>query len=124
MAAASDDAAVAAYLAALPGWQREVARRIDAIVAREVPGVRRAIKWRVPNYGTEANGWFAALAGFKAHVKVNFFRGAELTPPPPEGTGELMRSLDLREGDKLDERQLAKWFRQAAAMPGMGAKKR
>lgn len=121
MAKGDDPAAVDAYLASLPGWQRDLARQIEALLAREVPDLRRTIKWGWPAYGTDANGWFAALAGFKAHVKLTFFRGAGLEPVPPAGAGKLMRSIDFREGDALDERLVAKWVRQAAAMAGMGA---
>ncbi|MEA3200444.1 MAG: hypothetical protein QOE90_1872 [Thermoplasmata archaeon] len=112
---------VATYYAKLPGWQRELAERIDAIVRREVPGVKAEIKWNVPNYGTDAKGWFCACAGFSKHVKVNFFRGASLSPPPPAGTGKEMRSIDYRDAAELDEKRLVAWIRQAAAMPGMGA---
>ena len=112
------DAPVRAYLAAMPGWTREVGERIDAIVARNVPGVRKAVKWNSPFYGVEGQGWFLSFHVFTRYVKVTFFRGEGLDPPPP-GTSKHpeVRYYDIHEG-ALDEKQLAAWIRQAAALPG------
>ena len=118
---AEGDAPVQAYLASLPGWQREVGERFDAIVAREVPGVRRAVKWSVPFYGLEGRGWFASFGAFAKHVKVNFFRGVSLKPQPPSGEGKDLRAIDLRSAEELDETQMADWVRQAAKLPGWGS---
>jgi hypothetical protein len=113
--------AVREHIAKLPPWQRGLAQRIDAIVAKEVPGVERAIKWHSIVYGVPGKGLFAILSAFKAYVKVNFYRGASLDPVPPSGVGKEQRSLDIKEGDDLDEEQLASWVRQAARLPGFGA---
>lgn len=115
------DAGVQAYIAALPGWKKAVAKRIDALIEREVPNVRRAIKWNMPFYGIEGQGWFVRFAAFSKHVNLRFFRGTSLKPVPP--VGELKRrGLHLREDDALDEKQLASWVRQAAALPGFLAR--
>lgn len=111
---------VATYIASLEPYQRAFAKRIDAIAAREVPDLRKAIKWRSPMYGTEASGWFMAMSGFQNYLKLNFFSGASLQPVPPSGAGKGMRSIDLRQGDTLDEARFASWVRQAAAIPGWG----
>ncbi len=109
--------AVKAYIAASPGWKKAVAKRIDALIEREVPNVRRAIKWGMPFYGIEGQGWFVRFAAFSKHVNMRFFRGTSLKPVPP--VGELKRrGLHLRENDDVDETQLASWVRQAAAIPG------
>lgn len=106
------------YIAAVPGWKREVARRIDAAVTRTVPGARRAVKWNSPFYGIEGQGWFASFHCFTHYVKVTFFRGSSLRPVPPgESKQAEVRYYDVREGE-LDEQQLVKWIRQAAALPG------
>ncbi|MBI2078629.1 MAG: DUF1801 domain-containing protein [Euryarchaeota archaeon] len=118
---AEGDAPVRAYIAKLPVWQQSIAKRFDDLVAREVPQVRRAIKWSAPFYGVEGRGWFAAFGTFKNKVKINFFRGAALRPPPPAGQGRDMRSLDLTEKDAFDEEQIADWVRQAASLPGWGS---
>jgi hypothetical protein len=119
IAKAEGDAPVQAYIAAMPGWKREVGRRLDAIVVRNVPNVRKAMKWNSPFYGIEGQGWFLGLHTFARYVKVAFFRGASLRPVPP-GTSKSKdtRYLDIHEGDELDEAQIAKWVRQAAALPG------
>ncbi|HLE47830.1 MAG TPA: DUF1801 domain-containing protein [Candidatus Thermoplasmatota archaeon] len=110
-----------AYIAALEGWKRQVAKRFDDLVAREVPQVRRAIKWSAPFYGLDGQGWFAAFSAFTHHVKINFFRGSALKPSPPGGQGKDMRSLDLTEKDAFDDEQIADWIRQAARLPGWGS---
>ncbi len=94
------------------------------LIEQAVPGVRKAIKWNSPFYGRESQGWFASFHCFTAYVKVTFFQGAALRPPPPgESKQKDVRYLDIREGDGIDEAQLVDWFRQAAALPGwMGPK--
>jgi hypothetical protein len=77
------DAPVQAYIAAMPGWKRDVGRRLDALIVRTVPGVRKAVKWNSPFYGLEGQGWFLGVHCFTKYVKVAFFRGASLRPVPP-----------------------------------------
>jgi len=113
------DAPVRAYIAAMPGWKREVGRRLDALIVRTVPGVRKAVKWNSPFYGVEGQGWFLDFHCFTKYIKVAFFRGASLRPVPPgESKHQEVRYLDIHEDDTLDEAQLARWIRQAAALPG------
>jgi hypothetical protein len=117
IAMADGDAPVRAYIAAMPGWKRTVGRRLDALIVRTVPGVRKAVKWNSPFYGVEGRGWFAGFHVFSHYVKVSFFRGTSLRPVPPGGTGKDVRWIDVRATD-LDEARLATWVRQAAALPG------
>ena len=113
------DAPVQAYIAAVPGWKRDIVRRLDALISRTVPGVRKAVRWNSPFYGVEGRGWFLTVHCFTHYVKVGFFRGASLRPlPPGESKQEGVRYLDLREGDRFDETLLANWIRQAAELPG------
>jgi hypothetical protein len=113
------DAPVQAYIAAMPGWKQDVGRRLDAIISRTVPGVRKAVKWNSPFYGVEDNVWFLSFHCFTRYVKVAFFRGASLTPiPPGKSKQEHVRYLDIYEDDPLDEAQFADLVRQAAALPG------
>jgi hypothetical protein len=113
------DAPVQSYIAAIPGWKREVARRVDAIVTRAVPGVRKAVKWNSPMYGIEEGIWFVSMHCFTKYVKVAFFRGTSLKPVPPgESKQKEVRYLDIHEADKLDEAQFASWVKQASALPG------
>lgn len=119
IAKAEGEAPVRAYIAAIPGWKQEAARRIDRLVTRTVPGVQKAVKWNSPFYGMEGQGWFLAFHVFTRYVKVTFFRGTQLRPAPTGGTGKDARWIDVHEDD-LDEAQLRDWIRQAAALPGWG----
>jgi hypothetical protein len=113
------DGPVQAYIAAMPGWKREVGRRLDALIVRTVPKTQKAVRWNSPLYGIDGQGWFLSLRVFSHYVKVTFFRGSALRPLPP-GASKLkdVRYVDIRENDELDEARLAKWLRQAAKLPG------
>lgn len=113
------DRPVQAYIAAMPGWKRDVGILLDALIERTVPGVSKAVKWNSPFYGVEGQGWFVSFHCFTTFIKVGFFRGSSLQPlPPGESKQEETRYLHIREGDAVDEVQLASWIRQAAALPG------
>ena len=114
------DAPVQAYIAAMPGWKRDVGRRLDALIARTVPGVRKAVKWNSPFYGVERQGgWFLNFHCFTKYVKVAFFRGTSLRPVPPgESSHKQVRYLDLHEDDDLDEAQFVAWVKQGSRLPG------
>jgi hypothetical protein len=119
IAKADGDAPVQAYIAAMPGWKSDVGRRVDALVVRTVPGVRKAVKWNSPFYGVEGQGWFLSFHVFTRYVKVTFFRGASLRPlPAGESKHKDVRYLDIHEDDKLDEELMARWIRQASELPG------
>jgi hypothetical protein len=119
IAKADGDAPVQAYIAAMPGWKSDVGRRLDTLIVRTVPGVRKAVKWNSPFYGVEGQGWFLNFHTFTKYVKVAFFRGASLRPVPPgQSEHKEVRYLDIREDEPLDEAQMAAWIRQAAALPG------
>lgn len=118
IAKVAGDAPVQAYLAAVPGWKRDIALRLDALITGTVPGVRKAVKWNSPFYGVEGRGWFVSFHCFTNFVKVTFFRGSSLTPVPPgESRHQDVRYYDVREG-QLDEAQFAAWAKQASEMPG------
>jgi hypothetical protein len=113
------DAPVQAYIAAMPGWKSDVGRRLDALIARTVPGVRKAVKWNSPLYGVEDNVWFLGVHVFAKYIKVAFFRGASLRPVPPGPSKQKdVRYLDIHEDDEFDEAQLAAWIKQASKLPG------
>jgi hypothetical protein len=112
------DAPVQAYVAAMPGWKSEVGRRLDALVERTVPGVRKAVKWNSPFYGVEDGVWFLSFHCFTKYVKVTFFRGTSLNPVPPGASRHKdVRYLDIYEG-QLDEARLVDWVKQASQLPG------
>ena len=113
------DAPVQEYIRAMPGWKRELGRQLDALIVRNVPNVRKAVKWNSPFYGVEGQGWFLSFHVYTHYVKVTFFRGTALRPVPPGASkSKDVRYLDIREDDRLDEAQFGKWVKQAAALPG------
>ena len=113
------DAPVQAYIAAMPDWKRDVGRRLDALIERAVPGVRKAVKWNSPFYGVEGQGWFLSYHCFTKYVKVAFFRGASLRPVPPvESKNDDARYLHVHEDGEFDETQFSAWVKQASRLPG------
>jgi hypothetical protein len=119
IAKAEGDVPVQAYIAAMPGWKRDVGKRLDALITRTVPKLCKAVKWNSPFYGVPGQGWFLAIHCFTRYVKLVFFRGASLDPlPPRESKSGDARALDIHEGEAIDEAQLAKWVKQAAKLPG------
>jgi hypothetical protein len=119
IAKADGDAPVQAYIAAMPGWKHDLGKRLDALIVRNVPNVRKAVKWNSPLYGIEGQGWFLSFHVFTHYVKVTFFRGMSLRPVPPGPSKHKdVRYIDIHEGDELDEAQIATWVKQAAALPG------
>src|SRR6266508_1367849 len=117
IAKADGDAPVQAYIAAMPGWKRDVGRRLDALIVHTVPGVRKAVKWNSPLYGVEGQGWFLGIHCVTNYVKVAFFRGTSLRPVPPAASkSKDTRYLDLHEDDQLDEARLAAWVKQASQL--------
>jgi hypothetical protein len=113
------DASVQAYIAAMPGWKRDAGRRLDALIVRTVPDVRKAVKWNSPFYGIEGQGWFLNFHCFTKYLKVTLFRGTSLRPPSPgESKHKKVRYLDIHEDDQLDEELVASWIRQASELPG------
>jgi hypothetical protein len=118
IAKADGDVPVQAYIAAMPGWKSDVGRRLDALIVRTVPGVRKAVKWNSPFYGIEGQGWFLSYHCFTKYVKVTFFRGTSLRPVPPGASKHPeVRYLDINENDQF-EAQLAAWVKQASQLPG------
>jgi hypothetical protein len=113
------DAPVQAFIAAMPGWKRDVGRRIDDVISHTIPGVQKAVKWNTPFYGTEPDHYFLGFHCVTKYVKVAFMRGASLDPLPP-GTSRQkdVRYLDIHEDDPFDEEQFADWVKQASRLPG------
>jgi hypothetical protein len=114
------DAPVQAYIAAMPGWKRNIGAQLDALISRIVPGVEKAVRWNSPFYGMPAQGWFLSTHCLTKYVKVTFFQGRSLKPIPPGGTPKSgdARWLDIYENDDFDEKQMAARIKQAAKLPG------
>jgi len=119
IAKADGDGQVQKYIAAMPGWKSAIGKRLDAIIVKSMPGVRKAVKWNTPMYGIEGQGWFMGFNVLTKSVKVAFFRGASVKPlPPGKSKQKNVRYLDIFEDDELDEAQFASWVKQAAELPG------
>ena len=113
------DGPVQAYIAAMPGWKSEVGRRLDGLIERSVPSVRKAVKWNSPLYCVDGKSWFMSLHVFTRFIKVAFFRGAEFEAVPPVGSKDPnTRYAHIHEGEPLDEALWADWIAQAARLPG------
>jgi hypothetical protein len=113
------DAPVQAYIAAMPGWKREIGEKLDALVEQVVPGVAKAVKWNTPLYGIAGQGWFVAMHCFNRYVKLTFFRGTSLDPVPPEPSRTAQtRYFHIHENDAWNEEKLRSWTRQASLLPG------
>jgi len=124
--AAVGDKPVFDYIASLPQPQRAIAERVDALAARTLPGLQRSVKWGMSYYGV-GDGWCFCCGGFAGHVKLMFVNGVTLEPVPPVtpvAMGKATRGVELRSPDDLDERQIAAWMKQIAAVPGVGGKRR
>ncbi len=120
IAKADGDAPVRAFIAAMPGWKRDVGRRLDALIVRIVPNVRKAVRWNTPFYGIEGQGWFLGFHCLTKYVKVAFFSGTSLRPlPPVESKNQGTRYFHIHEDDQFDEKLVASWIRQASELPGM-----
>lgn len=113
------DAPVQSYIAAMPGWKRDIGHRLDTLVEQACPDVVKAVKWNTPLYGNDG-GWFFAMYCYKKFVKLTFTRGTSLTPMPPgESRIEGTRYFRIYEGDMLDEAQIGDWLKQAGDLPGV-----
>ena len=114
------DAPIQAYIAAMPGWKRAVGRRLDAIITKALPDVRKAVKWNSPFYGAaDQEGWFLSFHVFTRYVKVTFFQGTSLKPAPAVTSKyEAVRYFHILEDDAIDEAQFADWVEQASRLPG------
>jgi hypothetical protein len=124
--AAEGDAPVLAYIASLPQPQRSIAEQVDALAAKTLPDLKRAVKWGMAYYGV-GGGWCFSSGAFVGHVKLMFIRGTEIEPEPPVapiGMGKSTRGVEVTSLDNLDEHQVASWMKQAASIPFIGRKKR
>jgi hypothetical protein len=119
IAKADGDAPVQEYIAAMPDWKSDVGRRLDSLIVKNAPKVRKAVRWNSPFYGIEGRGWFLSYHCFAKYIKVTFLKGASLDPVPPvESKHPDTRYFHIHEEDVFDEKLLTNWIRQAAKLPG------
>jgi hypothetical protein len=120
IAKADGAAPVKAYIAALPGWKREMGGKLDALIMKNAPNMVKAVKWNSPFYGLPGQGWIVSFHAFNNYLKVTFFNGTALTPPPAGGKAKEARWIDIHEGEDLARTKLAAWVKQASKLPGWG----
>src|ERR1700744_6769097 len=121
--AAEGDKPVFAYIESLPEPQKSIAKRVDALAAKALPDLKRAVKWGMAYYGVP-DGWCFTSGAFVGHLKLMFIRGNELQPEPPvtpTGMGKAARGVGLTAMDEFDEDQVRSWMAQAAQKPFVGA---
>lgn len=113
------DGPVQTFIEAMPGWKRDVGRKLDKIIEETVPDLRKGVRWNSPIYGVPGQGWFLLFHVYTKYVKVTFFKGRQLDPMPPvESKHENERYYHVYEDEGVDEKQFASWVEQAAKLPG------
>jgi hypothetical protein len=119
IAKADGDEPVQAYIAAMPEWKSAVGLQLDAAITKNVPGVKKAVRWNSPFYGIEGMGWFVSFHCFTKYIKVTFLNGALLNPQPPVDSKQPeVRYMHIFEDEGLDDAQFIDWVVQASALPG------
>lgn len=110
--------AVEAWLASVKPELRPLVHRLDQLIREAMPDAVSVVKWGVPFYGLRGQGWIAAINSFKAHVKLLFFRGSDLTPKLPAGKGHNAIDFHSSEELLLNEKLVKAWLQQAKKLPG------
>ncbi|WP_342587616.1 DUF1801 domain-containing protein [Pararhizobium arenae] len=73
-----------------------------------------------PFYGVPGKGWIVAFHCFDRYVKVTFFKGTSLSPPPPVASKQdEVRYVHVHEHEEFNEELLRDWLTQAACLPGV-----
>lgn len=108
-----------AKIKGLGDWRGEMLARLRALIKQADPGIVEEVKWGgVPVW--EHDGIICTGETYKAVVKMTFAKGASL----PDRSrlfnssleGNTRRAIDVREGDKIDEKALKDLIRAAAAL--------
>lgn len=106
-------------------WRSETLDRVRALIQAAVPGVVEDVKWRKPSNPAgvpvwESDGLICTGETYKDKVKLTFAKGASVADPAGlfngDDKGVTRRSIDIREGDKLNERDFKALVRAAAAL--------
>jgi hypothetical protein len=109
----------------LGDWRGETLARVRAIIKAADPDVVEEVKWRKPSNPAgvpvwEHDGIICTGETYKAAVKLTFARGAALKDPSRLFTssldGNVRRAIDIREGDRIDEKALKALIRAAVAL--------
>src|SRR3954452_6768258 len=110
----------------LGDWRGKTLSKVRGIIKDADPDVVEEWKWVKPtNPGVPVwshNGGICTGEAYKSVVKLTFFKGASLSDPAglfnSSLEGKVRRAIDIREGEKINEKALAKLIQDAAALNG------
>jgi hypothetical protein len=110
----------------LGDWRGETLARVRALIKQADPDVVEEVKWRKPSNSMlgvpvwEHAGIICTGETYKAVVKMTFANGAALKDPSglfnSSLEGNVRRAIDIREGDKIDEKALKALIGAAVAL--------
>ena len=125
-AAASPSQLIDAHIRELADWRGKLLSRLRALIKEAEPEVVETVKWRKPSNGMrgvpvwEHAGIICTGETYKDKVKLTFANGASLKDPShlfnASLEGNLRRAIDIREGDKIDERAFKTLIRAAVSL--------
>ena len=99
-----------ARLEELGGWRGETLGRIRALIKQADPGIVEEWKWETPVWSHD--GIVCTGEAYKTAVKLTFAHGAALADPKKlfnaSLEGNTRRAIDIREGEAIDEKALAR----------------
>ena len=108
-----------------PDWRSDLVEKVRSLMAEAEPDVVEEAKWKKPSNPAgvptfSADGLVCTVETYKDKVKVTFAKGASLEDPSHLFNASLdagtRRALDLREGDRLDEKAFVELVREAVAL--------
>src|SRR4026207_1349508 len=115
-----------ARIAALKDWRGATLARVRRLIKEADPDVVEEVKWRKPSNAMlgvpvwEHDGIICTGETYKAVVKLTFARGAALEDPSglfnSSLEGNVRRAIDIREGDRINERALKALIGAAVAL--------
>jgi len=115
-----------ARIASLKDWRGEALARVRKLIREADPGVIEDVKWRKPSNGMlgvpvwEHDGLICTGETYKAVVKLTFAKGAALEDPSglfnSSLEGNVRRAIDIRDGEKIDERAFKSLIRAAVEL--------
>ena len=110
----------------LGDWRGKVLDRVRSLIKEADPNVVEEVKWRKPSNSMlgvpvwEHDGIICTGETYKAAVKLTFAKGASLDDPSglfnSSLEGNVRRAIDIREGDKINEKALKTLIRAAVAL--------
>jgi hypothetical protein len=123
--ARGDSQEIDARIKSLGDWRGEVLARIRTLIKQADPDVVEEVKWRKPSNAMSGvpvwshGGIICTGETYKEVVKMTFAKGASLEDPAKlfnsSLEGNTRRAIDIRQGDKIDEKALKALIRAAVA---------